>query len=220
LLTEGEAAPGPVAAVRQLWQKLPEQPDEARAGCVRMRDAVVRMRKVLRPKVEKVKVTGISPGSQPLALWHNAQLAARHRAYCGDANADRRAVAGQEKDADVARALACAEADPVKIGASLARFCDVFPDAFVVSDRGPYFDPNGAGKGRPLTAGFHLMHGHFRDDGPLCELILDEPRRRELDALWQELDFVTLAPMRQDKDFIFSERGQPTRFACEAERHL
>src|SRR5262249_35731254 len=135
----------------------------------------------------------------------------------GDANAGLRAVAGQEKDADVARALACAEADPVKIGASLARFCEVFPDAFVVSDRGPYFDANAAGKGRPLTAGFHLMHGHFRDDGPLCDLILDETQKRELDALWHELDFVTLSPMRQYKDFIFFERAEPPRFMFEAE---
>src|SRR5262249_62109915 len=130
----------------------------------------------------------------------------------GDANAGLRAVAGQEKDADVARALACAEADPVKIGASLARFCDVFPDAFVVSDRGPYFDPNGAGKGRPLTAGFHLMQGYFRDDEPLCELILNEGQRRELDALWNELNFITLVPMRQYKDFIFFERAEPPRY--------
>src|SRR5205823_9533988 len=74
-----------------------------------------------------------------------------------------------------------------------------------------------AGKGRLLTAGFHLMQGYFRDDGPLCELILDEPRRRELDALWRELDFVTAVPMRQYKDFIFFERAEPPRFMREAE---
>ena len=54
--------------------------------------------------------------------------------------------------------------------------------------------PRAACKGRLLTAGFHLMQGYFRDDAPLCELVLDEAGRRELDALWQELDFVTLAP--------------------------
>src|SRR5262249_23510091 len=178
---------------------------------------VERLRKPLRPKVEKVRVNGISPGSQPLVLWHNRQLAGRHRSYDGDANADLRALMAQEKDDDVAAALALAGSDRKRGGASLARFCDAFPDAFVVSDRGPYFDPNGAGKGRPLTAGFHLMHGHFRDDGPLCELILDEAGRRELDALWHELDFVTLAPMRQYKDFIFFERAEPPRFMREAE---
>ena len=61
------------------------------------------------------------------------------------------------------------------------------------------------------------MQGYFRDDGPLCELILDDSEQRELDALWHELDFVTLAPMRQYKDFIFFERAEPPRFMCEAE---
>jgi hypothetical protein len=93
----------------------------------------------------------------------------------------------------------------------------VFPEAFVVADRGPYFDPNGAGKGRPLTAGFHLMQGYFRDDEPLCALILDERGRRELDALWQELNFITQVPARQFKDFIFFERAEPPRFMFEAE---
>jgi hypothetical protein len=100
---------------------------------------------------------------------------------------------------------------------AVERFCAVFPDAFMDADRGPYFDPQGANQGRPLTAGFHLMHGYFRDDEPLCALILDECGRRELDALWQKLDFVTQAPMRQYKDFIFFERAEPPRFMFEAE---
>ena len=41
--------------------------------------------------------------------------------------------------------------------------------------------------------------------------------RRELDALWQELDFITLSPIRQYKDFIFFERAEPPRFMREAE---
>jgi hypothetical protein len=100
---------------------------------------------------------------------------------------------------------------------ALERFCEAFPDAFFVADRGPYYNPNEAGKGRPLTAGFHLMQGYFRDDQPLCELILDERQRRELDALWHELNFVTRAPERQYKDFIFFERAEPPRFMFEAE---
>ena len=42
-------------------------------------------------------------------------------------------------------------------------------------------------------------------------------QRRELDALWDELNFVTLAPRRQYKDFIFFERAEPPRFMREAE---
>ena len=86
-----------------------------------------------------------------------------------------------------------------------------------MTDRGPYFNPNDAGKGRPLTAGFHLMQGYFRDDDPLCELILDDQQRHELDALWDELNFIALAPIRQYKDFIFFERAEPPRFMREAE---
>src|SRR5262249_6255302 len=55
------------------------------------------------------------------------------------------------------------------------------------------------------------------DDQRVDELIFDEPRRRELDSLWQELNFVTLAPMRQYRDFIFFERAEPPRFMFEAE---
>ena len=104
-----------------------------------------------------------------------------------------------------------------RLRAALERFCAVFPGAFVITDRGPYFDPNAAGKGRPLTAGFHLMQGYFRDDQPLCQLILDKGGRRELDALWHDLNFVTLAPLRQYRDFIFFERAEPPRFMFEAE---
>ena len=95
-------------------------------------------------------------------------------------------------------------------------FCRVFPDAFFVSDRPPYFDLKGGSQGRPLSAGFHLMQGYFRDDAPLCELVLDEDGRRELESLWRKLDFVTGAPMRQYRDFIFFERAEPPRYMRES----
>ncbi|MBI2946914.1 MAG: DUF1592 domain-containing protein [Verrucomicrobia bacterium] len=98
------------------------------------------------------------------------------------------------------------------------QFCRIFPDAFYVSERGRIFLQKDEGdRGRLLSAGFHLMVGYFRDDAPLCELILDEPGRREIDALWQELNFVSLAPLRQYKDYIFFERAEPPRFAQGAE---
>lgn len=220
-LTEPEADVGPLAAVRALWQTLPEAPDKARAGCERMRDLVVRLRKPLRPEVKRLAVSGISPGSQPLVLWRNRELAQRHRSYSGDVAADSKKLADQLTDADAGLAkllpAQLASADKGKLRGALERFCTVFPDTFVVVDRGPYFDPKGAGKGRPLTAGFHLMQGYFRDDGPLYELILDDLERRELDTLWRELDFITLAPMRQYRDFIFFERAEPPRFMFEAD---
>src|SRR5205814_1599238 len=71
--------------------------------------------------------------------------------------------------------------------------------------------------GRLVSAGFHLMHGYYRDGEPLCELVLTDGERHELDALWDELNFVTLSPLRQYKDFIFFERAEPPRFLFEAE---
>jgi hypothetical protein len=183
---------------------------------------VIRLRQHLKPEVGRISVNGISDGSQPFVLWRNRQQASRHRDYAGDVFTDLRRISKLLKDAeaDLAKLFAIEKKDAAnepRLRSALKRFCSVFPDALVVSDRGPYFDPKAAGQGRPLTAGFHLMHGYFRDDQPLCELILDERQRRELDSLWEELDFVTLAPMRQYKDFIFFERAEPPRFMHDAE---
>jgi hypothetical protein len=229
-LTEPEGDTGPLAAVRKLWRDLPPvgparragpEAPEVRAGCERVRDLVIRLRQQLKPNVKKVSVNGISPGSQPLVLWHNRQLASRHRTYSGDAPADLKKLAEQLKGADAALVplftIKETDAEREKMRGSLERFCSVFPGAFVVTDRGPYFNPNEAGRGRLLTAGFHLMQGYFRDDEPLCALILDERQHRELDALWQELNFITLVPQRQYKDFIFFERAEPPRYMREAE---
>ncbi len=222
-LTDGEAV-GPLAVIRKVWRELPgpHRAEAARAGCQRLRDLVMNMRRQLKPKVDELHVKGISDGSQPLVLWHDRQLAARHRTYSGNVFADLRKLAEQLKGADAALvdSLHVKQTDAGaerRHKAALERFCAAFPDAFVVTDRGPYFDPNSAGKGRPLTAGFHLMQGYFRDDAPLCELILDESQRHELDVLWFELNFITLAPQRQYKDFIFFERAEPPRFMYDAE---
>jgi hypothetical protein len=221
-LTDDGPEAGPLAAVRKLWRELPEEKAAARVGCERMRDLVVRLRRQLKPKVGKLHVEGISDGSQPFVLWGDRQLARRHYSYSGDVFADLKKMADQLRDADAGLtkmfAVGASDAEGEQgLRVGLERFCAAFPDAFVVSDRAPYFDPNAPGQGRPLTAGFHLMQGYFRDDGPLCDLILDDGQRRELDRLWDELNFVTLAPMRQYRDFIFFERAEPPRFAREAE---
>ena len=189
-----EPAAGPLAALRAMWRELPTQAgerEELRRRCQAMRDFVVAERKKCEPKVEKLLAPDISSGSQPLVLWRNRRLAAQHREYSG-------------------------VADGEELRAALQEFCRVFPAAFVVSDRGPYFDPKSAGQGRLLTAGFHLMQGYFRDDRPLYDLVLDEAEQRELDELWQELNFITLVPERQYKDFIFFERAEPPRFMGES----
>src|SRR6185437_4576736 len=224
ILAEGEMKSGPLAVVRKMWRELPgpDKTTETRPGCERMRDVVLRLRRQLKPKIVKLHTKGISAGSQPFVLGMNRQLASQHRIYSGVVLSDLRKMADQltNADAGLAKLFEAKETgaeNERRLRKELERFCEVFPDTFFVSDRGPYFDPKGAGKGRPLTAGFHLMHGYFRDDQPLCELILDEPQRRQLDTLWHELNFVTRTPMRQYKDFIFFERAEPPRFLREAE---
>ena len=189
-LTE-PAISGPLKELQEEWLRLPGDSnltDDATQGCDRLRDLVIKLRKGLDSKVEKLHVKGNSDGSQPLVLWWNRQIASQRMTYKGD---------GKDADLDAAR----------------ERFCRVFPNAFSVSSRGHYADPNLGAQVRLLTAGFHLMQGYFRDDSPLCELVLNETEKNELDSLWQNLNFVTLVPIRQYKDFLFFERAEPPRFA-------
>ena len=182
---------GPLAELQAEWQKIPADPlqeKQVRQECERLRDLVIKSRQSLDAKIEKLHVKGNSDGSQPLVLWWNRQIAAARMSYTGD---------GQNPELDAAR----------------ARFCRIFPNAFSVSSRGHYADPNLGAQVRLLTAGFHLMQGYFRDDTPLGEWILDKAAKDELDGLWQNLNFVTLVPLRQYKDFLFFERAEPPQFA-------
>ncbi len=103
-------------------------------------------------------------------------------------------------------------ADPAaraKYEAAFARFADVFPDAFYITERARvYLDAEKEQKlaGRLLSAGLHSMTGYFRDDGPLYDLVLDDAGRRELDALWQEFDFSAAIPVRMHTSFVWFER--------------
>src|SRR5439155_6106153 len=129
--------------------------------------------------------------------------AARHRSYEGDPGVDLKKLAEQVKGDEALAKLLAAEKPEAESRKGLERFCSVFPDVFFVADRSTNSTTLDATRNRPLTAGFHLMQGYFREDAPLCELVLTEPEKRELDALWFELDFIALAPMRQFKDYIF-----------------
>jgi hypothetical protein len=190
ILHEPAPPDSPLGQLQALWRDLPANPAaeaEARRGCEAMQARVEELRKPLAPAVGRLKVRGMAAGSQPLVLWWNRQVAGgRMSGAGGDLTRDRQ------------------------------DFCRVFPDAFFETDRPPYFDARARRSGRPLTAGFHLMQGYFRDDQPLTTLVLDEPDRRRLDTLWRELNFITLAPIRQFKDFIFFEREEPPMFMRES----
>jgi mono/diheme cytochrome c family protein len=101
--------------------------------------------------------------------------------------------------------------------AATTRFCAIFPDAFYISERGRYFPDNTRDKGRHLSAGFHNLMGYFRDDAPLYELILDVKGQKQLDSLWQELDFVASANIRTHVQFFFNESGEARGLSRESE---
>ncbi|MSU35826.1 MAG: DUF1592 domain-containing protein [Pedosphaera sp.] len=226
-LEEGPDEAGPFAALRKRWRELAgaDTNDAARVrlGCEQMSDFVVQLHQRLKTDVKNLGVPGIAAGSQPLVLWKDRELAANHQRYVPGTlhvQAAPRELDKATVSADVEQALAFPADDAARTSfeAALARFCRIFPDAFCVSERGLVFlTEDKESKGRLLSAGFHLMVGYFRDDAPLYELLLDPNQQRELDTLWQELDFITSAPMRQYKDFIFFERAEPPWFMQGAE---
>jgi Protein of unknown function (DUF1592)/Protein of unknown function (DUF1588)/Protein of unknown function (DUF1587)/Protein of unknown function (DUF1595)/Protein of unknown function (DUF1585)/Planctomycete cytochrome C len=216
LLTEPAGEVGPVAAVQSMWRELPPPgvapADSARAGCERLRDFVVELRRRLTPEVKNLTARGISNGTQSFVLWKNRQYAANRRRYLAGSLP---AICPEELTTGTraARMLAAPTtgADLARCEPALARFCSTFPDAFLVSERARvYLDPkeDKGNAGRLLSAGFHSMTGYFRDDTPLYELILDDQGQRELDGLWDEFDFINGAPMRQYASFLWFERAE------------
>ncbi len=202
---------GPTAVIRRMWLDLPSSvsaEDQARRECQRIARLIGDWRGRLEPEIKDLNVRGIHRGAQPFVLWKNDQYASyRQRPYM-DAlgklapGADSRAIhnalsvpeAGRERDAFIR---------------DVERFCRLFPDAFYVSERGRDYvgKPKAEQeKGRLLSAGFHSMMGYYRDDEPLMKLMLTPEECAQLDRLWQELDFVTSAPMRQYTGFVWFER--------------
>jgi hypothetical protein len=210
LLTDHENAVGPVEALQTMWKKLPsefDQRDAARTQCEAMRDFVLRLRPKLVPQVEITGVEEIHQGSQTFVLWRNRQYAA-NRQQLGSGVLVARGPDQAEVDEDLLVPLDPAERE--RWEAEFAAFCDVFPDAFFISERSRDYVKESSKqqgeKGRLLSAGFHSMMGYFRDDQPLYDLVLDDDQQRELDALWQQLDFIASAPMRQYVGFLWFER--------------
>ena len=76
-------------------------------------------------------------------------------------------------------------------------FCKLFPNRFY------YVDDT-----RGLSAGFHLIEGFFRDDQPLCNSVLSDQHKRQLDRLWDELYFATKINEKMLRGFVFFERSE------------
>jgi hypothetical protein len=218
LLEEADAtkAVGPIARLQSMWQKLPAdvtKSNDVWQGCNELRRFVEQLRARLKPGFPNIKVEGSHNGSQPFVLWKNRQYVAHRRKFNRDALRPRGEAEITNKTVDsIEEALLVPDdkGERALHEAAFARFCSVFPDAFYISERSRDYVKESSKqmgeKGRLLSAGFHSMMGYFRDDRPLYDMILSEAEQRELDGLWQELDFVASAPMRQYVGFLWFER--------------
>ena len=233
-LSDEEVDVGPLAKVQSMWKELPNDATpfddqsadaEVRVACERLRDFVLNTRKQFEPWFDSLRVDGVHVGSQPFVLWRNDQYASQRRSASfqfldwkpseerskGKSRRGRgRSRSDQPETASIvefAREL-FHEPDRKRFLAAYEYFCSVFPDAFYISERGRGYleEPNNEGKGRLLSAGFHSQTGYYRDDQPLYDLILDQEQQRELDDLWNELDFFASATMRQYQGFLWFDR--------------
>lgn len=220
MLTAPSEDIGPIAALQARWKILPPPLERKEPGTLQqsvgfMRDLVAGLRPRVSMSFENLPARGLAAGSQSLVLWKDRQYAEHRTSYRGNAL--------QLDMSDYARSdpsllIPATQEARARYDEAFTRFCALFPDTFYVSERGRMFLTNAreiasdAEGHRLLSAGFHSQMGYFRDDAPLYELTLDDHQRRELDGVWSELDFVTLAPVRQFKQFIWFERAEPPSF--------
>ena len=237
-LTDPGKRVGPMATLKTKWNALPgangtnktdrtdrtdkAQPDAVREGCVALRDWVLGLRKKVAWKFSNLRVPGgFSDGGQCFVLWKDDQYASHRRMLYPNAlqvggvpsvhtiPARRNRPARTMTDpVDPDLAVPEDEAERASYLASFDWFCNVFPDAFYISERGRMFVDDPGDKGRLLTAGLHNSMGYFRDDTPLMELILDDKGRQELDHLWLDFNMVAYVPERMHREFFVYERAE------------
>jgi len=226
-------AVGPVAKLQAMWNALPGPSGsaaQAKAGAVAMRDFVVRLRADTAMQFHAPVVKGLPGQSEPLHNWRLKQYAASHRQSDPDAlRADTVPAAPQmtvpkypplHEDASPRWSVIMANArasDPdlvypagqkAKYQKAFARFASVFPDTFVVSERGRYWPDNTVDQGRLLSAGYHNTGGYYRDDTALMQLILDKKGQDQLNGLWNEFDFVGHRTEHTWVQYFFNQSGE------------
>ena len=205
---------------------------------IQMRDFVVRMRKDTSLKFASPVVKGLSVASQPLMNWKNRQYATHRRDFERAAlrvadepppvvvslpDAKRGLVGGGQNGEDLNALIALAQqyqsrmknpdlevpaGQRARYEAAFAKFSSIFPDTFYVRERGRFYPDDTEDKGRLLSAGFHNVMGYTRDDTPLSELLLDEKGQKELEALWDEFEFVAGYTARTYIEFFFNQSGE------------
>jgi hypothetical protein len=232
LLHSDALALGPTAKLQAMFNALPADADGAVEGCRKMEEYVREIRPLLGFDFPHLRVNGMNRGSQTLVLWRNRQRASHRMVLNEDiwlqdgatqpAAGETATVSGEGNGAD-RKSVAASLPEELQLPGSeferlrhmdaLKYFCRIFPDKFYVDRRGrEYLDQDQGSSAesevRLLSAGFHSMMGYFRDDQPLCELLLTEQQLQELDRLWFELDFIADAPARQHAGFIWFERAE------------
>ncbi|MBL8221012.1 MAG: DUF1592 domain-containing protein, partial [Bryobacterales bacterium] len=227
ILNEPNAV-GPILKLQTMWKAL--QPDSLKKSCTEMEQFVTRIRLHTGMQFAAPVVDGLPAGSQPLLHWKNSEFAKHRRksdpqALRNDTDPPPVVPAiprypGLHRESAPRWAALMAKAragDPdlvvpaserKKYEAAFERFANVFPDKFLVTERGRYFPDDSQDKGRLLSAGYHSVLGFFRDDQPLVELILDEASKQELDRLWLEFDYVASATARTWTQYFFNQSGE------------
>ncbi len=226
LRTLWKALPAPLApfATDRTPKTLP-------AKCVAMRDWVVKLRKITAREFVGPVVRGLSPASQPLMNWKFKQFAANRRDFdraafrlasepepavpaiprypgLGQEGAFRAAALMKKARAGNADIVIPEGVERADFEAAFARFSNVFPDVFFVSERGRFFPDDSDDKGRLLSAGYHNVMGYYRDDTPLRELILDDAGVKRLQRLWDEFDFIGDHTNRTWDQYYFNQSGE------------
>jgi len=212
-----------------------KQPELVREAAVKMDAYVTRIRQLTARQFASPMIKGLSGTSQPLMNWKLRAFAAHRRDFDRQAlqvegepptpipaNASMEFfVRGNGQDTIAARNAVLAirarhgEADLMvpageraRYEDAMARFANVFPDAFYIKERGRFYPDDSEDKGRLLSAGFHNVMGYFRDDTALQELILDEAGKRELEELWLEFDTIADHTIRTYTQFFFNQSGE------------
>jgi len=221
---------GPIAKLQSFWNALPApaktQTEAPRTACIAMRDWVSELRKKTAWHFDNLKVpNGFSTGGQCFVLWKDNEYASHRRSLSPTTlqidGVPATKVIGGRRNGNRGQQPKTVT-DPVNPDlflpkdqsarapylASFNRFCNVFPDAFYIAERGRMFVDDPGDKGRLLTAGLHNSMGYFRDDAPLMDLILDEKGRQELNRLWLDFDTVAFVPERMHLEFFVYERAE------------
>jgi hypothetical protein len=215
---------GPLAKLQTMWSALPKpdanQTDIARNGCELMRDYVVQLRKKVEVRFLNIMAGKVTASREPMEIWKNAQYAMHRRTF----DPAQLQIDGTNQPApnivepDTANQFGPGKTvlivntpgDPdlfvpadqrVKYETAFAKFCSVFPDMFYKEQRGRNYFDTSKDQGRYLSAGFHNVMGYFRDDQALYELVLDDQQQKQLDEMWQEMDFVAKTTERMYAQF-------------------